>query len=257
MVICAICNKEFKVISNSHLRDKHNLTIIEYKKLYPYLEICDPKFIEKMKNIWKTDEYRDKQYKTLFDRVHKIQRDKIGKTLEQIVHDSTKTRDRMSVSHIGIKQSKSTIKKRTDQFMGEKHYLWGKQQPETQRAKHSKSMKEKFKRGELDGFRMMKHAKGDNFFENKFAIEHPTFLRQFCVVIPNYIVKRENKCKKGGLKVYFVDFYDVVTNTIYEVMLVPRCRDAYKENKNKRREKILRELGYNFIWVVVGENDDS
>jgi hypothetical protein len=256
MVKCAICNNDFKVISSSHLRNKHKLTILEYKKIYPQSIICDPEFIEKMKNVWKTEDYRNKQYKTLPSRIHKIHQDKIGKTLEQIVHDPISARAKMSKSHIGIKQSKDTIRKRVEKISGENHYLWGKQQPDTQRSKHSKAMKAKFISGELDGINMMKRAKGDNFYENKFAQEHPTFLRQYCVVLPTQMIKRECK-SRGGLRVFFVDFYDIVTNTIYEIMMVPKCRDAYKENKNMRREKILKELGYNFNWINVGESVDS
>ena len=41
MIRCLICSKELKYISNTHLK-KHNITIKEYKQLYPLAKIrCD------------------------------------------------------------------------------------------------------------------------------------------------------------------------------------------------------------------------
>jgi hypothetical protein len=35
MITCKVCNKEFRAITNSHLRDKHNLTLEQYLEKYP------------------------------------------------------------------------------------------------------------------------------------------------------------------------------------------------------------------------------
>jgi hypothetical protein len=35
MTTCKICNKQFKAITNSHLRDRHDLTLEQYLKDYP------------------------------------------------------------------------------------------------------------------------------------------------------------------------------------------------------------------------------
>ncbi len=36
MIECAICRKEFKSLTNSHLRDKHQITNEQYKEMFPY-----------------------------------------------------------------------------------------------------------------------------------------------------------------------------------------------------------------------------
>lgn len=41
MVTCKICNKGFKKITNSHLRDKHNINREEYLRLFPGSEMTD------------------------------------------------------------------------------------------------------------------------------------------------------------------------------------------------------------------------
>lgn len=35
MITCKVCNKEFRAVTNSHLRDKHSLTLEQYLKKYP------------------------------------------------------------------------------------------------------------------------------------------------------------------------------------------------------------------------------
>ena len=35
MITCKVCNKEFRAITNSHLRDKHSLTLEQYLEKYP------------------------------------------------------------------------------------------------------------------------------------------------------------------------------------------------------------------------------
>ena len=37
---CKLCGMEYKFISESHLRSKHNITTAEYKKLFPNCELC-------------------------------------------------------------------------------------------------------------------------------------------------------------------------------------------------------------------------
>lgn len=46
-VTCEICGKKFEVITPSHLRDKHQMTMEQYRNLYPDSPIESPSFTEK------------------------------------------------------------------------------------------------------------------------------------------------------------------------------------------------------------------
>ncbi len=41
MIQCKLCNKEFKMITNSHLRIKHGITTEEYLARFPSASLCD------------------------------------------------------------------------------------------------------------------------------------------------------------------------------------------------------------------------
>jgi hypothetical protein len=110
-------------------------------------------------------------------------------------------------------------------------------------------MLRKFVYSELDGYKMIRKAKGDNLGENTFARLHPTYLRQFSIHLPIEIIKRERNGKRGGFTIPFVDFYDPETNTVYEIERDKAWKDITKRTKNECRERILRELGYNMVWI--------
>jgi len=51
-IVCRICNKKFKTITNSHLKKIHNIDIKEYKEKYPGVSLTSKKTEEmKRKNI--------------------------------------------------------------------------------------------------------------------------------------------------------------------------------------------------------------
>lgn len=48
-VVCMVCEKEFKIISPSHLRKEHGLSMDEYKERYPNASISSANFRNKQK----------------------------------------------------------------------------------------------------------------------------------------------------------------------------------------------------------------
>lgn len=42
MVICKLCSQKFRVISSTHLRQKHNISFREYKERFPKIKSCFP-----------------------------------------------------------------------------------------------------------------------------------------------------------------------------------------------------------------------
>jgi hypothetical protein len=52
-VICKICGKKMKSISNTHLKNKHNITILEYKLKYPNEKIVSTLMSEQLSNLMK------------------------------------------------------------------------------------------------------------------------------------------------------------------------------------------------------------
>jgi hypothetical protein len=53
-VICKICGKKMKSISNTHLKNKHNITTLEYKLKYPNEKIVSTSISEGLSNLAKT-----------------------------------------------------------------------------------------------------------------------------------------------------------------------------------------------------------
>ena len=41
-IVCELCKKKFRRITNSHLRDKHGISIDEYKKSFPHFSLSSP-----------------------------------------------------------------------------------------------------------------------------------------------------------------------------------------------------------------------
>lgn len=203
--------------------------------------------------LWKDPEYVKRQERTLYQRIVTINRNRQGRTLEEIygVERGKELRQVWSDSHKGLKQSKETIAKRVTKISGENHYLYGRQQPLTQRMKHSRSMKKLFDEGNLDGKRMIKIAKGDNPAENRFAMLHPQLKRQACIVLPTEVIIRERSpgVVKGGLLRYFVDFLDEESNIVYEIDDFGHYTDVTKMQKDGRKDRILNELGYDVVRI--------
>ena len=53
-VICKICGKKMKSITNTHLKEKHNITTLEYKLKYPNERIVSNSTSEKLSDLAKT-----------------------------------------------------------------------------------------------------------------------------------------------------------------------------------------------------------
>ena len=53
-VICKICGKKMKSITNTHLKEKHNITTLEYKLKYPNERIVSTSISEKLSDLAKT-----------------------------------------------------------------------------------------------------------------------------------------------------------------------------------------------------------
>jgi very-short-patch-repair endonuclease len=53
---CEVCGKYYKSITNSHLRDKHNITTIEYKALYPNSDMIADSHKRKLSDWVNSDE---------------------------------------------------------------------------------------------------------------------------------------------------------------------------------------------------------
>lgn len=203
--------------------------------------------------LWRDPEYIRKQERTLYQRISDIHQSRIGKTYEEIYGEEKAiiVKNKLSVANTGFKQSEETIANRVAKTSGEDHYLYGKHQPLTQRLRHSKSMKKLFDEGKLDGKRMMEIAKGDNPAENRFAMLHPQFKRQACIILPTEIIIRERaqSTVKGGLLRYFVDFLDEENNIVYEIDELGHYKDITKIKKDRRKDRILNELGYNVVRI--------
>ncbi len=58
---CEICSKTFKSITNSHLRDKHNLTTIEYKNLFPGSKMISDLHNSKL-DVWRKSDDNKKHF---------------------------------------------------------------------------------------------------------------------------------------------------------------------------------------------------
>ena len=52
-VICQLCGEKMKSISNTHLKNKHNITTLEYKLLYPNSKIVSTSISEGLSNLAK------------------------------------------------------------------------------------------------------------------------------------------------------------------------------------------------------------
>lgn len=65
-VECRLCNRELKRVSNFHLKFRHNLTIIEYKNMFPYCDTYSKDTLEKMSQarqlVWKSKTEEEKQW---------------------------------------------------------------------------------------------------------------------------------------------------------------------------------------------------
>lgn len=53
-VICKLCGKKMKSITNTHLKEKHNITTLEYKLKYPNERIVSNSISEKLSDLAKT-----------------------------------------------------------------------------------------------------------------------------------------------------------------------------------------------------------
>lgn len=86
MVTCKICNKQFKAITNSHLRDKHNLALEQYLEDYPDAILTS---IETRQQIGKTN---SKTYEERYgiENAEKLKETRRAKALKQFKNPAQK-----------------------------------------------------------------------------------------------------------------------------------------------------------------------
>lgn len=60
MVVCKICNKEFKKVTNSHLRDKHGMDREEYLRLFPESIMTDQSVLDAISAATKGKSYTER-----------------------------------------------------------------------------------------------------------------------------------------------------------------------------------------------------
>ena len=53
MIECPLCNKEFNVLTNTHLKSKHNLIMSDFKVLYPSFSFISVESMEKQTSTWR------------------------------------------------------------------------------------------------------------------------------------------------------------------------------------------------------------
>jgi hypothetical protein len=60
MVTCNICKRDFKKITNSHLRDKHDISLEEYLRLFPGSKMVDELVLKSISESTKGKSYVDR-----------------------------------------------------------------------------------------------------------------------------------------------------------------------------------------------------
>ena len=251
MIMCEICGKKFRTITWSHLRTEHGIKMEEYKRMFPFVSLISEEtrsiISENVTRDWKNPKYRSIQLKHRKKQLRGIQKNRTGKTYEQIYGNqkAAEVRKKLSISHIGQKWRKG---RKNPDFSGENHPMYGKKRTKEWRENQSIAMKELIKEGKLDVNEMMKRAKGDNFAENKFALLHPNLKRQAWVPLGFELTKG----KKGGVKGYFVDFLDEKTKTIFELDGKEHLGGLQKQRDNKK-DRLLHQLGYKIIRISTNQ----
>lgn len=84
MITCKICNKSFKKITNSHLRDKHNLDREEYLRLFPGSEMTDTTVTDAISKATKGKSYTERYGKGKAEQLIERRRQDALKQFEDI-----------------------------------------------------------------------------------------------------------------------------------------------------------------------------
>lgn len=71
MVTCKICKKSFKKVTNSHLRDKHNVSIEDYLRMFPDSQMTDQSVRESIASSTKGKSYLERYGKELAEELVK------------------------------------------------------------------------------------------------------------------------------------------------------------------------------------------
>lgn len=121
MIKCELCGKEFKQISNSHLKKQHNISLQEYQKQFPNSEIVSDEIKNKIKNKHsgktKSKEHKEKISNSI----------KKGFENGRVVHnkgkkghwkDSPETLEKKRQARTGKKHDEKTKKKIGDAHRG-------------------------------------------------------------------------------------------------------------------------------------------
>ena len=84
MITCKICNKEFKKITNSHLRDKHSIDRDEYLRLFPGSTMTDLSVLESISKATKGKSYVERYGKDKANKLIKRRREDALRQFEDI-----------------------------------------------------------------------------------------------------------------------------------------------------------------------------
>lgn len=84
MVTCKICNREFKKITNSHLRDKHQIDRGGYLRLFPDSQMTSEELLENLSTISKGKTYEERYGKEKAQKLLKKRSEDAKKQFEDI-----------------------------------------------------------------------------------------------------------------------------------------------------------------------------
>lgn len=84
MVTCKLCNKEFKKVTNSHLRDKHQTELEEYIRLFPGSLMTSKETVEAISKSSKGKSYKERYGEAEAEKLREVRRAAAGKQFEDL-----------------------------------------------------------------------------------------------------------------------------------------------------------------------------
>lgn len=84
MVTCKVCNKQFKKITNSHLRDKHSIDREEYLRLFPDSKMIDESVTQAISDSFKGKSYVERYGKEKAEKLIAKRKEDANKQFEDL-----------------------------------------------------------------------------------------------------------------------------------------------------------------------------
>lgn len=221
MIKCRICGREFSLITNTHLQ-LHEITVEDYKKLFPDTKICSKEYIDKqskrMQAYWESKSGR-KQRKTL----SKLWKD------QNSIYNSHEYRQKLRKSQI-------------------RAYKEGRRKPSHKRWHHTEESKEKIRKGMIRRLELGIH----NFQTQTNPAKLPGFKKKSRESFLRHeeLVKEHAKLlEEQGFRVFPIcrglprpDIIALKNGKVYAVEVVRRSKPNY--------EKYLETNPYDdIIWI--------